>query len=227
MQDSDQEETEMTEASDEKVLYALGLALSQNLAQLNLSEEELEQVQEGLVDGVLGNETDVNLQEYMMQIQQFAQERAQMAVTAEREAGVGIIEAAAAEEGAVKTDSGMVYRSLEEGTGASPNASDTVTVHYKGMLRDGSTFDSSYDRGEPATFGLNQVVPCWTEGVQMMKAGGKAKLTCPPDLAYGDRPAGSIPPGATLTFEVELINVAGQPAAAPEMGEGEGTPEGR
>jgi FKBP-type peptidyl-prolyl cis-trans isomerase FkpA len=230
MQDSDQEETEMTEASDEKVLYALGLALSQNLAQLNLSEEELEQVQEGLVDGVLGNETEVNLQEYMMQIQQFAQERAQMAVTAEREAGVGIIEAAAAEEGAVKTDSGMVYRSLEEGTGASPNASDTVTVHYKGMLRDGSTFDSSYDRGEPATFGLNQVVPCWTEGVQMMKAGGKAKLTCPPDLAYGDRPAGSIPPGATLTFEVELINVAGQPGAAPatpETGEGEGTPEGR
>lgn len=236
MQDSDQEETEMTaEASDEKVLYALGLAMSQGLAQFSLTEEELEQVQEGLVDGVLGNEPDVNLQEYMMQIQQFAQERAQMATTAEREAGVAVIEAAAAEEGAVKTDSGMVFRSLEEGTGASPAAADTVTVHYKGTLRDGTTFDSSYDRGQPATFGLNQVVPCWTEGVQMMKEGGKAKLTCPPDLAYGDRAAGAIPPGATLTFEVELIEVGAQPAAAPpapepppapEMGEGEGEGEG-
>ena len=235
MQDSDQEETEMnetSEASDEKVLYALGLAMSQGLAQFNLSEEELEQVQQGLVDGVLGNETDVDLQEYMMQIQQFAQERAEMAMTAEREAGVGVIEAAAAEEGAVKTDSGMVFRSLEEGTGASPAATDTVTVHYKGTLRDGTTFDSSHDRGQPATFGLNQVVPCWTEGVQMMKEGGKAKLTCPPDLAYGDRAAGAIPPGATLTFEVELIEVAAQPAAAPTPEPppapetGEGDPEG-
>lgn len=239
MQDSDQEETEMndaaSEASDEKVLYALGLAMSQGLAQFDLSEEELEQVQEGLVDGVLGNDPEVDLQEYMMQIQQFAQQRAEMATTAEREAGVAVIEAAAAEEGAVKTESGMVFRSLEEGAGESPSATDTVTVHYKGTLRDGTTFDSSHDRGQPATFGLNQVVPCWTEGVQRMKVGGKAKLTCPPDLAYGDRAAGAIPPGATLTFEVELIEVAAAQQAAPPpatpepppaSGEGEGDPEG-
>lgn len=230
MQDSDQENDEMTDAStetgDEQVLYALGLAMSQGLAQFSLSEEELERVQEGLVDGVLGNDPEVNLQEYMMQIQEFAQERAQRATAAEREAGVGVIDAAAAEEGATKTASGMVFRSLEEGTGASPSATDRVTVHYKGTLRDGTTFDSSYDRGQPATFGLNQVVPCWTEGLQMMKEGGKAKLTCPPDLAYGDRAAGAIPPGATLTFEVELIEVADDAAAAPPAPAAEEPPAG-
>lgn len=238
MQDSDQEESvmneETAEPSDEQVLYALGLAMSQGLAQFDLSEDELERVQQGLVDGVLGNDPEVNLQEYMMQIQQFAQERAQRATAAEREAGVGVIEEAAAEEGAVKTESGMVFRSLEEGEGASPGAADRVTVHYKGTLRDGTTFDSSYDRGQPATFGLNQVVPCWTEGLQRMKEGGKAKLTCPPDLAYGDRAAGAIPPGATLTFEVELIEVADDAAATPPApavdeppaGEGETGAEG-
>ncbi len=120
----------------------------------------------------------------------------------------------------------MVFRSLEEGEGASPAATDRVTVHYKGTLRDGTTFDSSYDRGQPATFGLNQVVPCWTEGLQMMKVGGKAKLTCPPDLAYGERAAGAIPPGATLTFEVELIEVAGDAAATPPAPAAEEPPVG-
>lgn len=230
MQDSDQEESVMNEespeSSEEQVLYALGLAMSQGLAQFDLSEDELERVQQGLVDGVLGNDPEVDLQEYMMQIQQFAQERAQRATAAEREAGVAVIEEAAAEDGAVKTDSGMVFRSLEEGEGASPAATDRVTVHYKGTLRDGTTFDSSYDRGQPATFGLNQVVPCWTEGLQMMKVGGKAKLTCPPDLAYGERAAGAIPPGATLTFEVELIEVAGDAAATPPAPAAEEPPVG-
>lgn len=223
MQESDQEEAEMTETTettdDEKVLYALGLAMSQGLAQFNLTEEELEEVQKGLTDGVLDNEPEVNLQEYMMQIQQFAQQRAEAASAAERTAGEDLIEQAAAEEGAVKTESGMIFRQLEEGTGESPTAADQVTVHYKGTLRDGTVFDSSYDRGQPATFGLNQVVPCWTEGVQMMKEGGKAKLTCPPDLAYGEQAAGAIPPGSTLTFEVELLQVGAEEAAAPEAPE--------
>jgi FKBP-type peptidyl-prolyl cis-trans isomerase FkpA len=223
MQDSDQETDTMTDnSSDEKVLYALGLAMSQSLGQFDLSEDELEQVQKGLADGVLGNDPEVDVQEYMMKIQEFAKGRADRVVAAEREAGVSVIEQAAAEEGAVKTESGMVFRSLEEGTGPNPSPADQVTVHYKGTLRDGTTFDSSYDRGQPATFGLNQVVPCWTEGVQRMKEGGKAKLTCPPDLAYGDRAAGAIPPGATLTFEVELIKVgSATPAPAPEMSEGD------
>ena len=106
------------------------------------------------------------------------------------------------------TASGLVYQSLKEGTGASPKATDTVRVHYHGTLADGKVFDSSVQRGQPAEFPLNRVIPCWTEGVQMMKVGGKAKLTCPPQIAYGARgAAGVIPPNATLTFEVELLGI--------------------
>lgn len=119
-----------------------------------------------------------------------------------------VIAKAAAEKGAVKTDSGMVYQSLTEGKGASPKATDTVQVHYKGTFPDGKEFDSSYKRGQPTEFPLNRVIKCWTEGVQRMKVGGKAKLTCPPSLAYGEKGAGGvIPPNATLQFEVELISI--------------------
>ena len=117
--------------------------------------------------------------------------------------------AAAKEPGAVVTKSGLVYRSLAEGKGASPSASDKVKVHYRGTLADGTEFDSSYKRNEPIDFPLNRVIPCWTEGVQMIKVGGKAKLTCPPGIAYGSRGAGGvIPPNATLQFEVELLGIS-------------------
>ena len=116
---------------------------------------------------------------------------------------------AAKEPGAVVTPSGLVYRSLTEGKGASPAAADRVKVHYKGTLPDGTEFDSSYARNAPAEFPLNRVIPCWTEGVQKMKVGGKAKLTCPPGIAYGSRGAGGvIPPNATLHFEVELLGIS-------------------
>ena len=106
------------------------------------------------------------------------------------------------------TASGVVYEALKEGTGDSPKATDTVKVHYKGTFLDGKEFDSSYKRGEPTEFPLNRVIPCWTEGVQRMKPGGKAKLTCPPAIAYGERGAGGvIPPNTTLNFEVELVSV--------------------
>ena len=119
-----------------------------------------------------------------------------------------VIAKAAAETGARKTDSGMVYRTLTEGQGASPKATDIVQVHYKGTFPDGKEFDSSYKRGQPTEFPLNRVIKCWTEGVQRMKVGGKAKLTCPPSLAYGEKGAsGVIPPNATLQFEVELISI--------------------
>ena len=116
---------------------------------------------------------------------------------------------AAREPGAVVTPSGLVYRSLTDGKGASPAAADRVKVHYKGTLPDGTEFDSSYARNAPAEFPLNRVIPCWTEGVQKMKVGGKAKLTCPPGIAYGSRGAGGvIPPNATLHFEVELLGIS-------------------
>ena len=115
---------------------------------------------------------------------------------------------AAAEKGAVVTDSGLVIRTLKEGMGANPQATDTVRVHYRGTFTDGREFDSSYPRGKPSEFPLNRVIKCWTEGVQRMKPGGKAKLTCPPAIAYGAAGAGGvIPPNATLNFEIELISV--------------------
>ena len=118
--------------------------------------------------------------------------------------------AAAKEAGAVVTPSGLVYRSLKDGKGTSPTAADTVKVHYRGTFPDGKEFDSSYKRGEPIEFPLNGVIKCWTEGVQKMKIGGKAKLTCPASIAYGERGAGGgvIPPNATLQFEVELLGIA-------------------
>ena len=119
--------------------------------------------------------------------------------------------AASKEAGAKVTASGLVYRSLKDGTGASPAASDKVKVHYKGTFPDGKEFDSSYKRNEPTEFPLNGVIPCWTEGVQFMKKGGKAKLTCPAAIAYGERGAGGvIPPNATLVFEIELLTINGK-----------------
>jgi len=118
----------------------------------------------------------------------------------------------AKEPGAVVTASGLVYRSLQDGQGASPAATDVVKVHYRGTLPDGREFDSSYKRGQPASFPLDRVIKCWTEGVQRMKVGGKAKLTCPSTIAYGERGAGNglIPPNATLFFEVELLDIGGR-----------------
>ena len=122
-----------------------------------------------------------------------------------------VLATAAKEAGALVTKSGLVYRSLKDGTGSSPAATDRVKVHYKGTFPDGKEFDSSYKRNEPTEFPLNGVIPCWTEGVQLMKPGGKAKLTCPAAIAYGQRGAGGvIPPNATLVFEVELLAINGK-----------------
>ena len=118
------------------------------------------------------------------------------------------IDKAAREKGAVKTPSGMVYKSIKNGKGASPTAASTVEVNYRGTLTNGKEFDSSYKRHQSISFPLSGVIPCWTEGVQMMKVGGKAKLVCPPELAYGSSGAGSdVPPNATLIFEVELLSI--------------------
>jgi len=126
--------------------------------------------------------------------------------------GADVLGAAAAEKGAVVTASGLVYRALEEGKGDSPAAVDTVRVHYRGRFPDGREFDSSHSRGQPASFPLNRVIRCWTEGLQRMKVGGKAKLTCPAAIAYGERGAGGvIPPNAILQFEVELLGITKAP----------------
>lgn len=116
--------------------------------------------------------------------------------------------ACAADAKEEKTSSGIVITTMKEGTGASPKSADVVKVHYRGTLPEGKEFDSSYKRGQAATFPLNRVIPCWTEGVQAMKVGGKAKLVCPPNLAYGSRGvAGTIPADSTLVFEIELLEI--------------------
>lgn len=118
------------------------------------------------------------------------------------------LSAVAADARETKTASGIVITTLKEGSGASPKSTETVKVHYRGVLENGKEFDSSYGRGQPATFPLNRVIACWTEGVQTMKVGGKAKLLCPANLAYGSRGVpGTIPPDATLIFEVELLEI--------------------
>ena len=199
-------------ANDEqKTLYALGAAISQSLGPFTLNESELEFVKAGLVDGVLKHPQKVDLQVYGPKIQQMQQVRATALAEVEKKAGAGFLAKAAAESGAKKTESGAIVTTIKEGKGATPKATDTVKVHYHGTLIDGTVFDSSVKRGEPATFPLNQVIKCWTEAVQLIKVGGKSKLACPSGIAYGDR--GSPPvikPGATLIFEVELLDIVKQ-----------------
>lgn len=197
----------MPDSEDEKVLYAIGLAVGQNLTNLAVSADELKMIQAGIAAAALGEEPAVSLEEYGPKLQAFAQARMTAAAEQEKVAAKEFLADQGAAEGATTTESGIVILEMTPGTGASPTASDRVQVHYHGTLRDGSVFDSSVDRGTPASFALNQVVPCWGEALQTMKVGGKSRIVCPSNLAYGDQGQGGIPPGATLVFEVELLDI--------------------
>ncbi len=193
---------------EQKTFYALGLMMSQSLSPFMLSESEMELVKAGLTDGALKRTPKVDLKQIMPKVQQLHQSRSAAAAEVEKKAGEAFIAKAAAQKGATKTESGLVITTIKAGTGASPKKSDKVKVHYHGTLIDGTVFDSSVQRGEPASFGLDGVIPCWTEGVQKMKVGGKSRLVCPSQLAYGDRGAPPmIKPGSTLIFEVELLDI--------------------
>jgi FKBP-type peptidyl-prolyl cis-trans isomerase FkpA len=193
---------------DEKTIYSLGLSIYRSLAQFDLSPAELEIVKRGLADAAAGKPA-VELSQWGPKIDPLAQARAGRVVAREKAASETYLAKAAAEPGAVRTETGLVYRELTPGSGPSPKATDTVKVNYRGTLVNGTEFDSSYRRNEPAQFALNGVIRCWTEGVQKMKVGGKAVLVCPSDLAYGDRGNPSIPGGAALIFEIELLEIAG------------------
>jgi FKBP-type peptidyl-prolyl cis-trans isomerase FkpA/FKBP-type peptidyl-prolyl cis-trans isomerase FklB len=194
---------------EQKTLYALGLILSQNLASFSLSAADLDLVKAGMTDGILKKDPKVTLEDWGPKIQGLQTSRLAVAAAAERKAGETFLTKAAAEKGATKTASGLIITMLAAGTGAAPKASDKVKVHYQGTLADGTVFDSSVQRAEPITLPLTGgIIKCWSEGVPMMKVGGKSRLVCPPDLAYGDqgRPP-RIKPGATLVFEIELLEI--------------------
>lgn len=195
------------DTEDNKLLYALGLAIGQQLPPFNLTAEELKLVQRGLNDAAQKKEPQVDLMTYGPKLQAFAQTRAAAGAAGEKAESTKFLDKMAAEEGAVRTASGLVYKETAAGTGPNPTATDKVKVHYHGTFRDGKVFDSSVQRGEPTSFGLNQVIKCWTEGIPMMKVGGKARLVCPSDIAYGDAGRGGIPGGAVLIFDVELLEI--------------------
>lgn len=197
-------------AEDQKFYY-LGVALGTNLSEFQLTKKELEIVTDGLTDAVMGRSGTINQLKWGAAIQELREQRRAAASEAEKEEAVKFLAEAQQADDAVVTDSGLIITQLQEGSGASPAPTDTVKVHYHGTLRDGSVFDSSVDRGTPAQFSLNRVIPCWTEGVVMMKVGGKSKLVCPSAIAYGERGAPpKIPGNAALTFEVELIEIVSQ-----------------
>lgn len=211
---------------EEKALYGLGVILARNIQSFELTDKELEMVKAGVADGARDKSVldDAALQALLPKLQELNTARMAEGAKREKAAGAAYLAKAATEKDATKTSSGLVFKSTQAGTGASPTASDTVKVHYTGKFVDGKVFDSSVERKEPATFPLSGVIPCWTEAVQLMKVGGKAQVTCPPELAYGDE---GRPPqmrgGATLVFDIELLDIV-KPEAAAAAGEGAKAP---
>ncbi len=190
------------QSAEEKTLYALGAILGQKITAFQLSADELAIVQRGLLDQVHGATLAVDMEKFGPKVNDLAMTRLETL-------GKAFREKAAKEPGAAVTASGLVFRTLTPATGAQPKATDTVKVDYEGKLIDGTVFDSSIKRGQPISFPLSQVIPCWTEGVQKMHIGEKAQLVCPAKIAYGDHgaPEGGIPPNATLVFEVHLLGI--------------------
>jgi len=223
------EDKPMTE--DQKTLYFLGHnVLSRNLKQFEFTPEESKYILLGLTDSMNNIEGKVDesygpkINELVGRKQAVVAQKQAVVAQKEKDKGRAFLEKMAKEKNAKKLPSGVIYIPMKEGNGASPKATDMVKVHYHGTFPDGKVFDSSVDRKTPAEFPLNGVIPCWTEGVQKLKIGGKAKLVCPSDTAYGDKGMpGAIPGGATLVFEVELLDIVkaetpvevGMPANAP------------
>jgi FKBP-type peptidyl-prolyl cis-trans isomerase FkpA len=198
-------------SEDEKTLYAIGYITGQRMAVLQLKPNEQKIVEQGFRDGTTGAKAKIDVEQRQDAINKLAQTRSTAAAEKEKGASKDFLAKAAQEKGAQKTPSGLVFKTIRPGKGPSPKDTDKVKVNYEGRLINGTVFDSSYKRGQPAEFPLNQVVKCWTEGVQKMHVGEEAQLVCPSEIAYGDRsPTPAIPAGATLIFKVELLSINGQ-----------------
>ncbi|MBR0181784.1 MAG: FKBP-type peptidyl-prolyl cis-trans isomerase [Bacteroidaceae bacterium] len=192
----------------DKISYALGLGIGQQLKNMNIENFSIESFAKSIADVMSGAKTEMTAVEAQKMLNEYFQEKEAQDARKNIEAGKAYLKENGSREGVVTTASGLQYEVLQEGTGKSPKATDKVRCHYEGRLTDGTVFDSSYQRGEPADFGLNQVIAGWTEGVQLMKEGAKYRFHIPYLLGYGERGAGaSIPPYATLVFDVELIKV--------------------
>ncbi|HZX64955.1 MAG TPA: FKBP-type peptidyl-prolyl cis-trans isomerase [Myxococcales bacterium] len=202
---------------EEKTLYAIGYVLGERLHSLQLTKAQMKLVDQGFSDAKVGTKAKVDPRERQQQISEFAQHRSQevAAKTAgpNKEKGKAFADKLAKEPGAEKFPSGLVKKTVKPGNGPMPKETDKVKVNYEGKLVDGTVFDSSYKRGQPAEFPLNGVIKCWTEGVSKMKVGEEAQLVCPSDIAYGDMGRPSIPPGSTLVFKVELLEIEGGTSA--------------
>ena len=192
----------------DKISYALGLGIGQQLKSMNIENFDIKEFSRSIEDVMAGRDTDMTAREAQVMLSEYFQKKEKEQAKANIAEGKAFLEENGKREGVVTTKSGLQYEVLTEGTGNSPKATDKVRCHYEGRLIDGTVFDSSYQRNEPADFGLNQVIAGWTEGVQLMKEGAKYRFSIPYLLGYGERGAGaSIPPYATLVFDVELIKV--------------------
>ena len=197
-----------TNSEMEKVSYSLGVSIATNVKSQGLEQVDYESLTNALRDVFENNQLQISENESNMILQDYFGKLANKKKQANIEAGKNFLNENAQRDGVTTTESGLQYEVLKEGTGNLPKETDKVTVHYHGSLIDGTVFDSSVDRGEPATFPVNGVIPGWVEALQLMKEGAKYKLFIPSDLAYGERGAGgAIGPNATLVFEVELISI--------------------
>jgi FKBP-type peptidyl-prolyl cis-trans isomerase FklB len=192
----------------EKLSYSLGVNVATGVKAQGLETIDANAIAKAFKDVFAGNDLDISEEESMQVLQEFFGKLAAEKSAKAGEAGNAYLAENTAKEGVITTESGLQYEVMNEGNGAKPTADEQVTVHYHGMLTDGTVFDSSVDRGEPAQFGVTQVIPGWVEALQLMSVGDKWKLTIPSALAYGDKGAGGlIGPGETLVFEVELIGI--------------------
>jgi FKBP-type peptidyl-prolyl cis-trans isomerase len=205
-----------TMTDDQKALYALGVLMSHGLENFQLSEAEFNTVRKGLTDSFHKQLLITDADSYTAKLQTLQRERVALLATHEKAAGQTYLESAEKTAGATRTASGLLFVSVGEGSGAAPTRADRVKVNYEGKLIDGTVFDSSIKRGQPAVFNVGGVIPCWSEALMLMKVGGKSHVVCPAELAYGDRGAPPrIPPGATLVFDIELMDIVPPPPAAP------------
>ena len=205
-------------SEDDKTFYVMGFMLGSNLQRLNLTDQELGALYKGLLASAKGKEAEVDMAIYQPKIQTLFKDRMDKIANKEKEAGTKYLDDYLKKnKNAKKTDSGLVYEVLKEGTGEAPKETDKVEVHYHGTLTSGEVFDSSVDRGKTIEFPLNRVIKGWTEGLQLVKEGGKIRLVIPSDLAYGEQGAPpKIPGGATLIFDVELFKINPEPKEGEE-----------